>query len=46
MNLERKIKLKSLNNHIMCGICNGYFIDATTVTECLHTCKLFAFIIC
>lgn len=26
--------------HITCEICSGYFIDATTVTECLHTfCK-------
>lgn len=40
VNMERKIKLKTLNNHITCKICRGYFIDATTVTECLHTCKL------
>lgn len=37
--MERKIKLKSINSHITCEICKGYFIDATTVTECLHTCK-------
>uniref|UniRef100_U5EX59 Polycomb group RING finger protein 3 n=1 Tax=Corethrella appendiculata TaxID=1370023 RepID=U5EX59_9DIPT len=38
--MERKIKLKTLNKHITCEICHGYFIDATTVTECLHTfCK-------
>lgn len=37
--MERKIRLSSLNNHITCEICGGYFIDATTVTECLHTCK-------
>uniref|UniRef100_A0A1B6M647 RING-type domain-containing protein n=1 Tax=Graphocephala atropunctata TaxID=36148 RepID=A0A1B6M647_9HEMI len=38
--MERKIKLKTLNVHITCKICRGYFIDATTVTECLHTfCK-------
>lgn len=37
--MERKIKLKSLNPHISCKICKGYLIDATTVTECLHTCK-------
>ncbi|CAG2103970.1 unnamed protein product, partial [Medioppia subpectinata] len=30
----------SLNPHITCKICRGYLIDATTVTECLHTfCK-------
>ncbi|XP_049286007.1 polycomb group RING finger protein 3 [Anopheles funestus] len=38
--MERRIKLKTLNEHITCEICRGYFIDATTVTECLHTfCK-------
>lgn len=37
--MERKIQLKTLNKHITCKICRGYFIDATTVTECLHTCK-------
>lgn len=40
MIMERRIKLKTLNNHITCKICRGYLIDATTVTECLHTCKL------
>ncbi|XP_056645920.1 polycomb group RING finger protein 3 [Diorhabda carinulata] len=40
MIMERKIKLKTLNSHITCKICRGYLIDATTVTECLHTfCK-------
>jgi len=38
--MERKIKLKTLNMHITCKICRGYLVDATTVTECLHTfCK-------
>ncbi|XP_040078879.1 polycomb group RING finger protein 3 isoform X2 [Ixodes scapularis] len=38
--MERRIRLKTLNNHIICKICKGYLIDATTVTECLHTfCK-------
>lgn len=38
--MERRIRLKTLNNHITCKICKGYLIDATTVTECLHTfCK-------
>nr|CAD7442728.1 unnamed protein product [Timema bartmani]CAD7459036.1 unnamed protein product [Timema tahoe] len=40
MLMERRIKLEALNNHIICTICQGYLIDATTVTECLHTfCK-------
>lgn len=38
--MERKIRVKTLNTHITCRICKGYLIDATTVTECLHTfCK-------
>ena len=37
--MERlRIKLRTLNSHIICKICAGYLIDATTVTECLHTC--------
>ncbi|XP_034238417.1 protein piccolo-like [Thrips palmi] len=30
-------ELQALNPLITCKICGGYFIDATTVTECLHT---------
>lgn len=38
--MERRIKVRTLNCHIICKICTGYLIDATTVTECLHTfCK-------
>ncbi|CAH1376372.1 hypothetical protein MTP99_017763 [Tenebrio molitor] len=38
--MDRKIKLKSLNPYIICNICKGYLIDATAITECLHTfCK-------
>ncbi|XP_043912503.1 polycomb group RING finger protein 6 isoform X2 [Protopterus annectens] len=34
------VNLSELNPYILCSICNGYFIDATTITECLHTfCK-------
>ncbi|VDO33150.1 unnamed protein product, partial [Onchocerca flexuosa] len=37
---EYKILLKTLNPHITCPLCKGYFIEATTVTDCLHTfCK-------
>ncbi|XP_077387863.1 polycomb group RING finger protein 3 isoform X1 [Festucalex cinctus] len=35
--LTRKIKLCHINAHITCRLCDGYLIDATTVTECLHT---------
>lgn len=38
--VERSVKLKSINQFITCYICKGYLIEATTITECLHTfCK-------
>ncbi|MFH4981022.1 hypothetical protein AB6A40_007731 [Gnathostoma spinigerum] len=37
---EYRILLKALNPHITCPICKGYFVEATTVIDCLHTfCK-------
>ncbi|XP_027707743.1 polycomb group RING finger protein 6 isoform X3 [Vombatus ursinus] len=37
---ERMISLSELTPYILCSICKGYLIDATTITECLHTfCK-------
>ena len=39
-NKKRKILLKEVNEFITCVLCKGYLIDATTITECLHTCKL------
>lgn len=34
------ISIRLLNPHIVCSLCAGYLIDATTITECLHTyCK-------
>ncbi len=34
------IKRSVLNDHFQCGICEGYMIDATTISECLHSfCK-------
>jgi hypothetical protein len=32
-----KLKLTELNPHLICVLCGGYYIDATTITECLHT---------
>lgn len=35
-----RLRLDDLNPHLMCRICSGYFRDAHTITECLHTfCK-------
>lgn len=34
------LKIRALNPHIVCALCAGYYIDATTITECSHTfCK-------
>ena len=34
------IKIREINPHIVCSLCAGYFVDATTIIECLHTfCK-------
>lgn len=35
--MEKKVKLKTVNPCITCALCKGYLIDATTITECLHT---------
>lgn len=35
-----RIKITALNPHLMCALCGGYFIDAATIVECLHSfCK-------
>ena len=40
MKNEKKILLRDVNRYITCALCHGYLIDATTITECLHTfCK-------
>ncbi|KAG9337970.1 hypothetical protein JZ751_027307 [Albula glossodonta] len=37
---ERSLPLTEFYPYIRCALCNGFFIDATTITECLHTfCK-------
>ena len=33
------LRIRELNPHIVCALCAGYFIDATTISECSHTCK-------
>lgn len=38
---SRKKKIKDLNDIIICSICNGYLIEATTISDCLHACKYF-----
>ncbi|KAK5853667.1 hypothetical protein PBY51_014801 [Eleginops maclovinus] len=37
---EPKIPLNQFYPHIRCALCSGFLIDASTITECLHTfCK-------
>jgi polycomb group RING finger protein 3 len=34
------VAAREINEHLTCGICRGYFRNAHTVKECLHTfCK-------
>ena len=35
----KQVALTSLNPHITCSLCGGYLVDATTVTECGHSCE-------
>lgn len=32
-----KLKLAELNAHLICVLCGGYLIDATSIVECLHS---------
>ena len=34
-----RIAVRDLNQHIVCAICYGYYIDPATITECLHSCE-------
>lgn len=34
-----KIPLNQFYPYIRCGLCCGFLIDASTITECLHTCE-------
>lgn len=34
-----RVSLSDCNVYITCKICTGYLIEATTIVECLHTCK-------
>lgn len=37
--VRRRGLLKKVNPQIVCYLCQGYYIDPTTIVECLHTCK-------
>lgn len=35
--MQRYIKLQSVNPYLICTLCTGYLVDATTLVECLHS---------
>lgn len=35
------LPLRDVNCHLICTVCRGYYVDATTITECLHSCMTF-----
>lgn len=37
MQSAKKVPISDINECITCKLCKGYFIDATTIIECLHT---------
>lgn len=37
-----RVRLAKLNEQLTCKLCGGYFIDATTIIECLHSCMVFS----
>lgn len=34
-----KLLIKTISPQITCNLCKGFLIDATTIVECLHSCK-------
>ncbi|XP_072037981.1 polycomb complex protein BMI-1-like isoform X2 [Amphiura filiformis] len=32
-----RMKITELNPHLVCALCSGYLVDATTIIECLHS---------
>ncbi|KAL5006295.1 hypothetical protein ScPMuIL_015101 [Solemya velum] len=37
MHRATRLKITELNPHLICILCGGYLIDATTIVECLHS---------
>jgi len=40
----QRVCLAKLNEQLTCKLCGGYFIDATTIIECLHSCMYSIFL--
>lgn len=37
MHQTHKISVTDINPFLVCGLCKGYLIDATTLVDCLHS---------
>ncbi|XP_012232753.1 protein suppressor 2 of zeste-like [Linepithema humile] len=37
LGIGKRTLLRDVNPHLICPLCRGYLIDATTVVECLHS---------
>ncbi|XP_076819265.1 uncharacterized protein LOC143465031 [Clavelina lepadiformis] len=37
MNRKVKLQVSELHAHLTCSLCQGYFVDAATIIECLHS---------
>ena len=40
-NSSGRVKLRDVNPYLVCVLCHGSFVDATSIAECLglHSCK-------
>lgn len=36
---SKNLKVQDLNEFLLCFLCSGYKIEATTINECMHSCK-------
>lgn len=34
-----KLKVQDLNEFFLCFLCGGYKVEATTINDCMHSCK-------
>ena len=39
MERARRLQIRQLCPELTCHLCHGYFVDAFTVVECMHSCK-------
>lgn len=42
MSVLRRLQVRELNSNLLCTLCGGYYVDATTIVECLHSCMCFS----